>query len=70
MEQVILLSLVTASIAFAISEAGLFAGMRERLRSWNPWLGKLASCGYCLGHRIAFGLVVIYQPRILRAKKD
>ncbi len=69
-EQVVLFSLVTASIAFAISAAGLFEGMREQLILWNPWLGKLASCGYCLGHWISFGRVVIYQPRILRAKKD
>ena len=50
MKMVVYLTFVTASVAFAISDAVLFAGMRERLRSWNPWLGKLASCGYCLRH--------------------
>jgi hypothetical protein len=64
MEQVALLSLVAASIAFTISEAAVFVGMRERLKSWNPWLGKMASCGYCLGHWVAFGLVALYRPRL------
>jgi hypothetical protein len=46
--QVPLLSLVAASVAFMISETATFAGMRERAKNWNPWLGKLASCGYYL----------------------
>lgn len=64
MEQVALLSLVAASIAFTISETAAFAGMRERAKNWHPWLGKLASCGYCLGHWVALGLVTIYRPRL------
>lgn len=64
MKQVALLSMVAASIAFTISEATIFAGMRERTKSWNPWLGKIAFCGYCLGHWAAFGLVAVYRPRL------
>lgn len=67
MKRVALLSLVAASIAFTISEATVFAGMRERVRGWNPWLGKNVGCGYCLGHWVAFGLVAIYRPRLFEA---
>lgn len=67
MSQVVLLSLVTASVALILSETAVFAGMRERAKTWNPWLGKLASCGYCLGHWVAFGLVAIYRPRLFQA---
>lgn len=48
--------MVTASVAFAISETVLFAGLREWLKSWNPRLGKLACCDYCIGHWVALGL--------------
>jgi hypothetical protein len=66
MEQVAQLSLVAASIAFTLSEAAVFASMRDRVKSWNPWMGKIASCGYCLGHWAAFGLVAIYRPRLFQ----
>ena len=66
MEHVALLSLVSASIAFTLSEAAAFAGTREWAKGWNPRLGKLASCGYCLGHWMAFGLVAVYRPRLFQ----
>jgi len=62
-----LLSLVTASIAYTLSESVLFAGLRKRVESWNAWLGKLLNCGYCAGHWIAFALVAIYRPRLFHA---
>ncbi len=62
-----LLSLVTASVAFTVSEATIFAGLRRRVDAWNPRFGKLLGCGYCVSHWVAFGLVAIYRPRLLRA---
>jgi hypothetical protein len=67
LERAVLLSLVTASVAFTLSEAVLFKGLRERVAAWSPWLGKLASCGYCMGHWVAFGLVAFYRPRLFDA---
>ncbi len=64
MEEVAILSLAAASVAFTISEATVFAGIREGVKSRNPWLGKLVSCGYCMGHWVAFALVVTYKPRL------
>ena len=64
MEQVAWLSLVTASVAFALSETTIFATPRKWLKGRSAWLGKLACCGYCLGHWVAFGLVMIYRPRL------
>jgi len=29
-----------------------------------PFLGIFFSCGYCLGHWVAFALVAIYRPRL------
>jgi len=67
MEQIILLSMVTASIAFTISEAVIFKELRERIAIHNDWTGKLVNCGYCLGHWVSFGLVAIYRPRLFTA---
>jgi hypothetical protein len=54
LEQVVWLSLVTASVAFCLSETTVFAGLREWVKGRSVWLGKLAGCGYCLGHWVAF----------------
>jgi len=67
MEQVLWLSLATASVAFTISETAMFAGIREWLQGRYTWLGKLASCGYCISHWIALGLVAFYRPRLFEA---
>ena len=64
MAQVLLLSLVTASVALTLCEKMLFAGLREWGKRRSTWLGKLACCGYCLGHWVAFALVAIYRPRL------
>jgi hypothetical protein len=64
LEQVVWLSLVTASVAFTFCETMLFAGLRDWVKERSAWLGKLACCGYCLGHWVAFVLVAIYRPRL------
>ncbi len=51
----VLLSLVTAPVAFALSEAAIFAGMREWVNSRSAWLGKMACCGYCLARCLSVG---------------
>jgi hypothetical protein len=67
MAEVVLLSLVTASVAFTLCETTLFAKLREWVKTRSAWVGKLACCGYCLGHWVAFGLVAIYRPRLFQA---
>ena len=67
MDQVVILSLVTASVAFMLCETTLFAGLREWVKARSVWVGKLACCGYCLGHWVAFGLVAIYRPKFFEA---
>jgi hypothetical protein len=67
LDQVLLLSLVTASIAFTLCETTVFAGLRDRVKGRSIWLGKLACCGFCLGHWVAFGLVAIYRLRLFEA---
>jgi hypothetical protein len=64
METVIYLSLVTASISFTVSEAKLFLPLREWFKRKLSYLGELISCGYCLGHWVAFALVAIYRPKL------
>jgi len=61
---VLLLSAATASVAFTISETILFRSFREFVKARSAWLGKLFSCGYCLGHWVALGLVAAYRPRL------
>ena len=65
---VLLLSCVTASIAFTVSETILFRPFRETVARCSPWLGKLFSCGYCLGHWVALGLVAAYRPRLFASQ--
>ncbi|OQY98844.1 MAG: hypothetical protein B6D35_10975 [Candidatus Brocadia sp. UTAMX2] len=61
---VIYLSLVTAAISFTMAETKLFKPMREWVKGKNSFLGGLISCGYCLGHWLAFALVAMYRPRL------
>lgn len=60
----VLLSFAAASVSFAITEASLFARLRQRLLEHSRVAGKLASCGYCLGHWAALILTVVYRPRL------
>jgi len=61
------LSFVTASISFTVTETKLFLPLREWMKKRNAFVGELISCGYCLGHWVAFGLVAIYRPRLFHA---
>ena len=67
MEEVLYLSLVTASISFTVTETKLFGPLREWAKTKGAFVGELLSCGYCFGHWIAFALVAIYQPRLVRS---
>ncbi|MBM3883023.1 MAG: DUF1360 domain-containing protein [Verrucomicrobia bacterium] len=67
MQEILLLSSVTASLSFTVSETRVFRGMRERLMARSPLLGELVSCGYCLGHWLAWALTAVYQPRLFHA---
>jgi hypothetical protein len=67
MKQFILLSFVTASISFTVTESFLFFKLREYLKTKSYYLGKLFSCGYCFSHWISLLLVLIYSFRILNS---
>ena len=67
MDEMILLSFVTASIAFTVSETKLARPLRERVKAINPFLGEMLSCGYCFGHWVALALVAVYRPRLFHA---
>jgi hypothetical protein len=47
-----------------VTETKLFKPFREWIGGVGSFIGELFSCGYCLGHWTAFGLVAIYQPRL------
>ena len=59
MIELLLLSMVCASLSFTITESVLFSDFRIYIRKRNSWLGELVSCGYCLGHWIAALLIII-----------
>lgn len=63
---VLWLSTANASVAFTVTETKLFAALRGWTRTRSRFLGELVSCGYCLGHWTAFGLVATYQPRLFQ----
>ncbi len=56
--------MVTASISFTVTESKLFESFRNFVKRKNNFLGELVSCGYCLGHWIAFGIVIMYNFNI------
>lgn len=64
---VIYLSIVTASVAFTVTETKLFKPFREWLLKKSSFLGDLFSCGYCFGHWVAFALTAVYKPRLFHA---
>ena len=64
MQRILFLSAVTASISFAVSETKLFRPLREWVKGQSEFFGDLLSCGYCLGHWVAFALVVICRPTL------
>jgi hypothetical protein len=63
--QLLFYSFITASIAFTISESHLFASLRNLIKTKSNWLGKLVSCGFCLGYWVSFFLVALYPFKIL-----
>ena len=64
---IVSLSFVTASISFTVTETKLFLPLRELVKKKNVFAGELFSCGYCLGHWVAFALVVVYRPKLFDA---
>jgi hypothetical protein len=64
MENVLFLSLVTASISFSVTETKLFKPLREWVKEKSEFLGALLSCGYCFGHWVAFALTAPYRQKL------
>jgi len=67
MDEVVLLSVATATISFTLAETQLFAAARTWVKTKSRLGGELVSCGYCLGHWVAVGLTAIYRPRLFDA---
>jgi hypothetical protein len=67
MPGIIWLSLASALVSFTISEAKLFLPFRDYIRKRNTFLCQLFSCGYCLGHWVAFILEAIYRPNLFNS---
>lgn len=67
MKTLILLSFANACISYTISQTLIFKPFRYILSCWNDWIGELVSCGYCLGHWVAFILVAIYHPYVVHS---
>jgi hypothetical protein len=53
-----MISAVTACVSFTIAESALFSGFRRLAARAHPIAGKLAACGYCVGHWVALTLVL------------
>jgi hypothetical protein len=62
-----ILSMLTAAIAFLLSESRIAAPLRSGATRLLPSFGRLLACGYCTGHWVAFGLVAAYRPDVLEA---
>jgi len=60
--EILMISAVTACVSFTVSDSALFSGFRRVATRAHPQAGKLASCGYCLGHWLALTLVLALRP--------
>ncbi len=58
------LASANAAMAFLVAESKLFRPVRERVEAASRFFGDLVSCGYCLGHWMAFLLVGVYHARL------
>jgi len=67
MNDIILLSMVCATVAFTITESKLFETFRNYMELIDDMVGKLFHCGYCLSHWISFLLVIIYKPLLFNS---
>ena len=60
----LVLSSISAAISFLISESKAFEWLRKLPRRFSYpfdiFVGKILSCGYCVGHWAAFGLTFLY----------
>ena len=63
-QQLLLLSMPNAAIAFTVTETRVFAPIRSWTKQKSAFLGELVSCGYCFGHWTAFVFVAIYRPQL------
>lgn len=63
--EVAILSFVTASISFTVTESKAFEKIRDAVKL--PFFSGVLNCGYCFGHWVAFVLVAIYKPKLLES---
>ncbi|MDO8516943.1 MAG: DUF1360 domain-containing protein [Nanoarchaeota archaeon] len=64
---IFILATICGSIAYTMTESGIFEPYRIFCKNVCKKLGELSSCGYCTGHWVAFFLVAVYQPRIVHS---
>jgi len=60
----ILLSMVVASISFFISHSELLSTIRVWIGKKSKLFGNLVECCYCLGHWVAFVIVVLFDIKV------
>lgn len=64
MQDILMYSLIVASVSFTISEAAIFSKLRFQIKLRSKFFGKLVCCGYCIGHWVAAFVMIVYQPRL------
>lgn len=69
-ERFFLVSLAVMCIANTISRERIFKPVRDKLGGKDTWAGYLISCPYCLSHWLAFGMVPLFDMRILTIPHD
>ena len=55
------LSLIVASVSFTVAVTSIFQPVRRIVSGWHPKLEELIHCPYCLGHYIAFALMLFVR---------
>lgn len=63
--QFVLLGICCGTISYTISKGSIFGPLREWIIMRNLWLGKLATCPYCMSHWVAFLAMLIFHPRVI-----
>jgi hypothetical protein len=61
--KLVICTAAVSTMSVTLSKAGVFAPLRQIIKSRSKWLGKLLDCHYCTSHWMALAVVAVFQPR-------
>lgn len=57
-----LIGLLCAVLSVTVSKSKICSALRSTFSRFNPWLGDLVSCPFCIGHWFSALFLLLYHP--------